>query len=86
MELKMEIERLLIVTEALWTILREKIEVDEEELVRQMVAIDLRDGKLDGKLAKTPPVPCPKCKRVVAKRHTRCLYCGELIRPEPFAR
>lgn len=84
--LRDEIERLLIVTEALWTILKEKHGLDDEELVRQMVGIDLRDGRLDGRLATEPPQPCPKCGRTLAKRRVRCLYCGELVAPSPFAR
>jgi hypothetical protein len=84
--LKLEIERLLLLSEALWTILKEQHGFDDEELVRRMVTVDLKDGKLDGKVAKTPPSPCPKCKRPVAKRHIRCIYCGELVPPAPFSR
>jgi hypothetical protein len=84
--LQAQVERLLIVTEALWTILREKTGLDEQELLRQMVQIDLRDGKLDGRVASTPPEPCPKCHRIVSKGAIRCLYCGEPLLTNPFAR
>jgi ribosomal protein S27AE len=85
-ELKFQVERLLITTEALWNILREKHGIEDEELARQMVMIDMRDGKLDGRVAKDPPRNCPKCGRVMAKSRPRCLYCGEPVVPEPFAR
>ena len=49
-------------------------------------AIDLKDGKLDGRVAPTPPVPCPKCQRVLAKNRARCLFCGEPIAADPFQR
>jgi len=51
-----------------------------------MVQIDLRDGRLDGRVATTPPEPCPKCLRIVAKGSVRCMYCGEPLAMNPFAR
>jgi len=81
-----QVERLLMTTEALWNILKEKQGLDDKELLRQIVQIDLRDGKLDGHVAPTPPEPCPKCQRVVAKQSVRCMYCGEPLLMNPFAR
>lgn len=81
-----QVERLLIITEALWTILKEKHGLDEQELLRQMVQIDMRDGQLNGRVGATPPEPCPKCQRMVAKGSTRCMYCGEPLMMNPFAR
>ena len=81
-----KVERLLIITEALWTILKEKQGLDDQELARQMVQIDLRDGKLDGRVSTTPPAICPKCNRVVGKNLVRCMFCGEPIVPTPFER
>ena len=57
-----------------------------QELLRQMVQIDLRDGRMDGRVAATPPEPCPKCQRIVAKQSVRCMYCGEPLLMNPFAR
>ncbi|MEI7957777.1 MAG: hypothetical protein WCI40_01610 [Verrucomicrobiota bacterium] len=85
-ELQKQVERLLIITEALWTILKEKNGLDDQELLRQMVQIDLRDGRLDGRVAATPPEPCPKCQRIVAKGSVRCMYCGEPLMTNPFGR
>ena len=85
-QLQMQVERLLLVTEALWTILKEKHGLEDKELLRQMVQIDLRDGRMDGKVAATPPEPCPKCQRIVAKNSVRCMYCGEPLLMNPFAR
>jgi len=86
LELEEKVERLLIVTEALWNILREKLSLEEQELVRRMVQIDLRDGKLDGRVAPSPPQQCPKCNRTLPKGKSRCMFCGEPIPPRPFAR
>jgi hypothetical protein len=48
--------------------------------------IDMEDGRLDGRVAATPPVPCPKCQRTLAKNRPRCLFCGEPIAADPFQR
>jgi len=85
-EIKADIERLYFVIEALWRILKEKHGLDDLEIVRQITAIDIEDGKLDGRKAATPPKPCPKCGRVRAKQRTKCMYCGELITVDPFER
>lgn len=81
-----KIERLLMITEALWTFVKEKHGLEDQELLRQIVQIDLRDGKLDGRVAPKPPEPCPKCQRIVAKGSLRCMYCGEIQMRDPFAR
>ena len=57
--LRMDVERLLIISEALWRMLREKGGYTDEDLVNRMAEIDLRDGALDGKVAKGPPAQCP---------------------------
>jgi hypothetical protein len=84
--LESEVERLLMITEALWSILQEKFGYDDQELVRRMVMIDMRDGKLDGKVAATAPKTCPKCNRTLFRHRPRCLYCGEPVAPGPFER
>ena len=86
LELQLKVERLLIITEALWSILKEKHGFEDQELIKRMVEIDLRDGRLDGRVATTPPQACPKCKRTLPKGKPKCMFCGELIPPTPFAR
>ena len=85
-ELKGDVERLYFITEALWRILKEKNGLDDNEIIRQIALIDFEDGKLDGRKAKMPPKPCPKCGRTLGKQRTRCMYCGELIAVNPFER
>lgn len=83
-ELEARCDKALLVCEALWTILRDKLGVAEEELVDRVNEIDLSDGKLDGKVRR-PPAECPKCKRKVAPRFMRCVYCGQVMDGSPFA-
>jgi hypothetical protein len=78
-------DKALLVCEALWTILRDKLGVTEEELVNRVNDIDFSDGKLDGKVRR-PPLECPKGKRMVASRFMKCTYCGHAIQGTPFAR
>src|SRR6266850_1458425 len=58
---KYDIERLLMISEALWSILKKEHGYEDADLTKLVAAIDLRDGKLDGRVAVTPPQPCPYC-------------------------
>ena len=85
--LSLYVERLSMITEALWAILKEKHGYSDEELMERITQIDLRDGKLDGRVASSETPRCPQCKRMhVAKQRPRCLYCGAAISGEPFRR
>ncbi|HYF52241.1 MAG TPA: hypothetical protein VEJ63_22730 [Planctomycetota bacterium] len=84
--LEFQVERLLMITEALWEILKEKHGYTNDELMKRVALIDLKDGKLDGKVARTGPTQCPKCQRVLNRRHLQCIYCGEQIVQDPFGR
>ena len=83
-ELEARCDQLVMVCEAMWTILRDKLGVTDEELVTRVNDIDLSDGKLDGKVRKTA-VSCPKCGRTIAQRFQKCIYCGQPVVHDPFA-
>ena len=90
-EAKLQITRLfsqygktLLICEALWSILREKHGVSEEELAERVNQIDMTDGYLDGKVRR-PPIECPKCKRPTPQRLYHCIYCGEEVEGSMFA-
>ena len=85
-ELRAEVDRLLLITEALWKLVQEKHELDDKELLRRITVIDMADGKLDSRKAKSPPKPCPKCGRALAKSRPRCMFCGEPVVFDPFDR
>jgi hypothetical protein len=84
--IKVDVEKLLMISEALWTILKEKHGYTDDELIRRIENIDLRDGKLDGKVAKSPAKPCPACNRVLIGNRPVCLYCGQTVKRKPFER
>ena len=84
--LKADLERLFMLVEALWMLLKEQHGYTEEDLVRKIQEVDLRDGKLDGRVAREPPKVCPKCNRALIRNQSKCLYCGAEILPGPFER
>jgi hypothetical protein len=85
-ELRHDLERLMLVTEALWRIVRERLQCTEAELVQRIQEIDMEDGKLDGRKAPTPARDCPHCQRKLLKHQPRCFYCGKEVQFLPFER
>ncbi len=73
--LQSHVERLSMVCQALWTLLRDKTDLTDEDLVARVHDVDLSDGVLDGKVRRSS-TECASCGRMVAARHMRCLYCG----------
>lgn len=84
--LKAEVERLLLITESLWDILKEKHGYTDDELIRRIGEIDYRDGKLDGRVQGAPPDVCPHCQRTLIKKRPFCMYCGKPVATNPFQR
>lgn len=79
-------ERLLMITEALWTFMKKEHGYTDADLIRKIAEIDARDGRIDGRVAPTAPGPCPHCKRMLARRRPTCLYCGKPVIASPFER
>jgi len=74
-ELEFSLNRVTLASQAVWEILRARLEISQEELLAKINEIDLRDGVQDGRI--TPYVTnCPKCNRVVNSKSARCIYCG----------
>jgi len=82
--LRRRAETALLACEAMWTLLRDKLGVSEDELLERVKELDMTDGKLDGRVRK-PPVECPACHRTTPQRLAHCMYCGEAIQRDPFA-
>lgn len=81
-----DIHRLLLVTEALWTLLKQRHGYSDEDLLQALNYVDMQDGALDGRPAKLAPRPCPQCGRNVAAHDAICMYCGRAMQPMPFGR
>ena len=82
-DLETRLERALLVCEAMWTFVREKLGVTDLELLQRVNDLDLSDGQLDGKVRKGA-VACPQCGRTIARRLPKCMYCGQAIMHDPF--
>jgi hypothetical protein len=71
-------ERLKLVTLAMWAILKDRLDLDDDELRSMIDRMDRADGQRDGKL-KTPEgmADCAGCGRIVLQSSPRCPYCGK---------
>jgi hypothetical protein len=82
-ELRHQVERLSLLNQALWELIRDKAGLTDADLQRMAEEIDMRDGKADGKMD-GGAVTCPTCHRVSNAKHYKCMYCGELFAKPAF--
>lgn len=82
-ELEMRLDRVSLACEALWTIVREKLDLSDEDLKARIDAIDLSDGQLDGRV-KRDIKKCPSCGRAVNRKHNQCMYCRAPVDRDVF--
>ena len=85
-KLEQNVDRLYLITEALWEILKEQHGYDESELFRRISEIDLSDGRIDGRKASGLPSECPHCGRVMIGKLPICQYCGKPSMRDVFER
>ena len=69
------VEKLTLINLAMWSLIQDKTDLTEDDLIARVKEIDAEDGTVDGKVTKGM-VPCPQCKRPFSQQHARCLYCG----------
>lgn len=82
-----QLRQLLLVTEAMWSLLSERSDVSEADLVARMAEIDAEDGQVDGKRGPHPPEKCGTCNAAIDHTRTSCAYCGAAASPSsPFDR
>ena len=82
LDLEASLERLALTCRAMWELVSEQLSISEEDLVGRVKEIDLRDGRLDGRMSSSPK-PCPGCARVNGAHRARCLYCGVALDSPP---
>lgn len=86
-DLEHAVDRLLLLNRALWEIVQKFHPVDNEYFLAKVAEIDLRDGRLDGKLVKQSLRHCRSCGRAIGQRHVKCIYCGSAdLQGDPFSR
>lgn len=74
-QLEARFNRLALLTNALWGLLKETTGLTDEQLTQRVQELDMADGKLDGKVHATA-TPCGNCGRTLSQRHQKCLFCG----------
>jgi hypothetical protein len=73
--LEEKLDKLALITRAMFELLGEATGNPEERLAAKVVEIDLRDGQADGRMSPKPK-RCPKCDAMMSPRFGRCLFCG----------
>lgn len=74
-DLEFHVARLSLLNQALWEVVRERLNIADADLEKKITEVDLRDGVQDGAMT-NGPLKCPQCGRVSNSRHWKCLYCG----------
>ena len=75
-----------MISEALWCFIKKEHNLDDEDLFNKVLEIDAEDGRVDGKVAKSPPKKCKSCRRTLPRKKNFCVYCGEVIVRDVFER
>jgi hypothetical protein len=89
-DLSDRIERLVLVTEAMWLLLSERLGLTVADLATRVRELDARDGHIDGKraaVAGAEQIRCPSCQAVVPAGKTTCQFCGADVaaaKADPF--
>ncbi len=78
--LKHDIDRLMMITEALWTFMKKEHGYTDDTLATAISAIDLRHSGAN----KEAQEKCPSCGRMVSAHRRLCIYCGNVI-PAKFS-
>ena len=85
--MRQDIEKLYMVVEALWCIVKETSGLGDEDLIGLVKQIDLQDGKLDGRNSSNASIrKCPACGKTILKGQSKCTYCGGEFKDESLFR
>ncbi len=87
--LQHDVDRLLLITEALWTMAKQQHGYADDALTKLVEQLEQRKIQAatatDGVSAKSPPQPCPACGRINSAGRAFCIYCGKPVMVNPFS-
>ena len=72
-KLRRSVDSLTLTCAAMWELQRDQSGSADKALIEKMQEIDLRDGKLDGKMTK-PATACPSCQRANNAKSSKSVY------------
>ncbi len=78
-ELERRADALTLTNMALWSLVKDKLGLTDEQLSAAFNAADMQDGVMDGRISKQPKA-CSLCGRTVSPRFSHCIYCGQSAR------
>lgn len=73
--LEAKIDGLSLISQALWELVRERTQLDDQDMLAKVKEIDARDGRVDGRITGLPG-ECAQCNRPTHSRQSACMYCG----------
>jgi hypothetical protein len=79
-ELERVIESLMLGCQAMWELMREHTDLNDEMFLKRMEEVDLRNGKRDGRIGLLAS-KCASCSRPNSARRDHCVYCGTPLPP-----
>ena len=88
-EIDSRIERLALLTEAMWELMAGRSGLTPEDLATRVRELDLRGGHEDGKRgpSEAAQIRCQSCGAVVPSGKTVCQFCGAAVpeaKADPF--
>ncbi|EOD81434.1 hypothetical protein D515_04336 [Grimontia indica] len=80
------LDTLSLANQAMWELLSNHLGYTENDLLKKMEEIDMRDGVLDGKITVSAVKNCPECGHTIRKRRANCYWCGAALKgPTTFS-
>ena len=84
--LRHDIDRVLLITEALWTFMKQEHGYTDDTLVQLIQDLERQKTTEIGTSVKDPPITCLSCGRNNTATRPFCMYCGKPLKMNPFAR
>lgn len=72
--LEAKLDHLALINRAMWSLLKERTELTEKDLMDRVAELDMADGKKDNKIHDTRE--CYGCGKILGPKDENCIYCG----------
>jgi len=69
------VNNLLIKNQTMWELVKEKTGLTDEDFMKKLKDIDMRDGLLNGKI-NVSLLNCSSCGKINNSTRDNCIYCG----------